>query len=565
MTFQFKQTTTLDELAAFVKIHAGNVLSIETTLAQLILETGWRPGQKPSVLATEYNNLFGIKKSDGWTGKSIELDTKEDDGKGNMYTIKGEFRWYDKPEDSVKDHSTFIISTPWRKDYYRKAIEAKTPQEEAHALTGTYATDTKYGEKLIGVMNTYNLWKYGTKATENKESVIVSNFPKPPMVDRRKSALGYPGHGAYAKRNKSAIQYIVWHYTATTHAGDGATIIRNHEDWWKRGNGWDIGGYAFYIDRQGKIFWNYDLEIVTYGAGAINPKAMHISCEASSASNYTPAQIKSREVLTLWLLTNDLKHLNGNSVKGHNYFMNTTCPGYSIDKMKEYSADLNKKLKAGGGSTGAAKPTPTPTANDVVWPAYKKPTQAFDALKVGDKVTIRKGLSAWFIPNTPKVGRKPSKDFAGDTDTITKVMDVNVGYSKKAYLLKDKVSWILEQDLENARKSWSDSSAKVKTHTVKSGEYLYLIGEKYGVTVANIKDWNGLSSNVIFSGQKLVVEDPSKASVTPVQPALPDKPIIEAPIKEQPKDDGNNTPAVELKDGEFMWEGIKYKIVKEVV
>ena len=248
-------------------------------------------------------------------------------------------------------------------------------------------------------------------------------------------------------------------------------------------------------------------------------------------------------------------------MRGHNEFMNTTCPGYNKDQLNAYRNDLNKKLKEGAPGSGIS--SPAPSANSVVWPKYKAPTQPFKTLKVGDKVTIRKGQSAWFIPNNPKVGTKPSKDFAGDKDVITKVMDVNVGYSKKAYLLKDKISWILEQDLENARDLWKET-VEAKFHTVKSGEYLYLIGEKYGVTVAQIKEWNRLLTNVIYTGQKLYVEDPSQEALIPSQPAPPEKEeTIEAPSTEQPKDEGNETPAVELKDGEFMWAGIKYKIIKE--
>ncbi|WP_051221267.1 LysM peptidoglycan-binding domain-containing protein [Eremococcus coleocola] len=42
-----------------------------------------------------------------------------------------------------------------------------------------------------------------------------------------------------------------------------------------------------------------------------------------------------------------------------------------------------------------------------------------------------------------------------------------------------------------------------KTHTVKQGEYLYLIASKYGLTVDKLKSINKLSSNTIHSGQIL--------------------------------------------------------------
>ena len=180
-------------------------------------------------------------------------------------------------------------------------------------------------------------------------------FPKPKMTDRRKQALGYPGRGVYARRNKSAIRNIVWHYTATTHSGYGGDIIKAHENYWKNTHGWDIGGYHYYIDRQGNIFWNYDLEICTYGASAANPYTMHISLEASAVSNYTTAQVKAREDLTLWLLTNDLKHLTGQSMRGHKEVPgnSTSCPGYSVAQLNAFRADLNAKLS---GATQTPEP-----------------------------------------------------------------------------------------------------------------------------------------------------------------------------------------------------------------
>ena len=43
------------------------------------------------------------------------------------------------------------------------------------------------------------------------------------------------------------------------------------------------------------------------------------------------------------------------------------------------------------------------------------------------------------------------------------------------------------------------------THVVKSGEYLSLIADKYDVTVDAIKKANNLTSNVLYSGQKLII------------------------------------------------------------
>ncbi len=75
----------------------------------------------------------------------------------------------------------------------------------------------------------------------------------------------------------------------------------------------------------------------------------------------------------------------------------------------------------------------------------------------------------------------------------------------------------------NAPASASSSSSAAKsappanatTYTVKSGDVLGKIAERHGCTVAQLKSWNGLTSNNIRVGQKLIVAAPAaKASQT---------------------------------------------------
>lgn len=44
-----------------------------------------------------------------------------------------------------------------------------------------------------------------------------------------------------------------------------------------------------------------------------------------------------------------------------------------------------------------------------------------------------------------------------------------------------------------------------KYHTVKTGETLYRISQKYSITVAELKSLNSLNSNAIAIGQKLII------------------------------------------------------------
>ena len=64
--------------------------------------------------------------------------------------------------------------------------------------------------------------------------------------------------------------------------------------------------------------------------------------------------------------------------------------------------------------------------------------------------------------------------------------------------------------VEPSKKKTKDSKVnkKAKTHTVKEGDNLTTIAEKYDITVEDIKEWNSLKNNVIQPGQKLIVSEP---------------------------------------------------------
>lgn len=72
-----------------------------------------------------------------------------------------------------------------------------------------------------------------------------------------------------------------------------------------------------------------------------------------------------------------------------------------------------------------------------------------------------------------------------------------------------------------------------QTHTVAAKETLYAISKKYGVTVDDIKKWNGLTSNTLSTGQQLTIGGNapiSNDSPKPVEPAPVEKPsVVEKP------------------------------------
>lgn len=116
------------------------------TLAQGILESG----NGVSQLALKSNNHFGVKCHKGWKGKSVKHD---DDKKQEC------FRKYKEPESSYKDHSEFL-KTRSRYDFLFKLKKDDYKGWAKGLKKAGYATDKKYPNKLITLIETYNLDHY---------------------------------------------------------------------------------------------------------------------------------------------------------------------------------------------------------------------------------------------------------------------------------------------------------------------------------------------------------------------------------------------------------------------
>ncbi|MGB5263150.1 MAG: glucosaminidase domain-containing protein [Lutimonas sp.] len=140
------------------------------TLAQGVLESG----NGRSELTKKANNHFGIKCHKGWDGKKVHHD---DDEKHEC------FRKYNHPEESFDDHSMFLTS----RSRYAGLFELDSEDYKAWAKglkNAGYATDRKYPDKLIKIIEDYKLYQYddivlgvdnSKKRTRKKEEELVSN------------------------------------------------------------------------------------------------------------------------------------------------------------------------------------------------------------------------------------------------------------------------------------------------------------------------------------------------------------------------------------------------------
>ena len=119
------------------------------TLAQGLLESG--AGQ--STLARKSNNHFGIKCGSDWRGKTVRHN---DDARGEC------FRAYKHPKQSYEDHSKFLAGRPRYASLFKLKITDYKGWARGLKKAG-YATDPRYAQRLIDIIELYDLDKYDKK------------------------------------------------------------------------------------------------------------------------------------------------------------------------------------------------------------------------------------------------------------------------------------------------------------------------------------------------------------------------------------------------------------------
>lgn len=157
------------------------------TLAQGLLESGYGRSE----LAVKGNNHFGIKCHD-WKGATIHFD---DDAKGEC------FRKYDKPEASFADHSDFLRY----RDRYKFLFDLDITDYEGWAYglkKAGYATDPKYPQKLITLIEECGLARFDTAAASGEAAKTSSGkkIPESP-VQLEAPVRIQSGGGRYEKFN----------------------------------------------------------------------------------------------------------------------------------------------------------------------------------------------------------------------------------------------------------------------------------------------------------------------------------------------------------------------------
>ncbi|MFN5324456.1 MAG: glucosaminidase domain-containing protein [Bacteroidota bacterium] len=176
------------------------------TLAQGILESD----AGNSNLAREANNHFGIKCHKEWTGETYIMD---DDEKNEC------FRKYSNVLDSYDDHGFFLRNRPRYASLFE--LEITDYKGWAHGLKKAgYATNPKYAELLIKIIEEHELHKYdkgGSKLPISSENTAATK-PAKPIENEKKHVHHKDQSGNKTDGSKEKVK--------KGQTGDGVPFVR---------------------------------------------------------------------------------------------------------------------------------------------------------------------------------------------------------------------------------------------------------------------------------------------------------------------------------------------------
>jgi flagellar protein FlgJ len=115
--------------------------------AQAALESNWGRNEIRGADGASSHNLFGIKATSGWSGRTVEVQTTEYVN-GTAGKTSEKFRAYGSDSEAFMDYARLL------KSRYKEAIAAGSdPVQFAQGLQRAgYATDPNYAEKIARVI-----------------------------------------------------------------------------------------------------------------------------------------------------------------------------------------------------------------------------------------------------------------------------------------------------------------------------------------------------------------------------------------------------------------------------
>lgn len=435
------------------------------TLAQGILESG----NGNSELAKKAKNHFGIKCHSTWTGKRFYMD---DDAEDEC------FRVYKSPEESYKDHSLFLTK---RGRYSFLFTDYSTTDYKKWALglkKAGYATNPKYPDLLIGIIERYHLYKYDREdyvpEIVSEEEVLVleelneENFELEQTDEYIKALMGRNVY--YSDREKGIF---IFNRIKTVKAKDRTPL--------EIAIAFDVNYEMIlkYNDINAEDFFQKDQNVF------LQPKRFQGSQKEylvkPGDSMWEISQMFGIKLNTLY--AKNLMNIGEQAMPGE--ILNLRKK--KKEKMKTIKYEDVLKAK---------KEIEDQKPKKVIKQTVIKPQKTTININIYDK-TEQKQIETIQETNTPQTVIKTQTIRNEDAYPAQKYVDKNEEITKIINTIP-----VIQKNNPNQN---TEKQQIYIVHIVTQGETLYFLSKKYNVSVEELKKLNNLIDNSIDIGQELII------------------------------------------------------------
>ena len=470
-------------------------------IAQAALESGWGG----SYLSTSAYNLFGVK----WSGSGayIELPTQEFYN-GSYHTIYDKFQRYSSYAESLNGYANVITTRFPKSTRANSANYAIAAQNLRYGVYGTYATAPDYADKLIRVIQTYNLTAYdvgGTSVDTNQTPTNNNN-----NVDQTQTS----GNGTYTVKAGDSLYRIAVNHNMSLQELKNLNNLSSNLI---------MPGQVLKVSGQ-----------VSSSQSSTNTSQSSNQTQASGNGTYTVKAGDSlyRIAVNHNMSLQELKNLN-------NLSSNLIMPGQVLKVSGQVSSSQpsTNTSQSSNQTQISGNGTYTVKAGDSLYRIAVNHNMSLQELKnlnnlssnliMPGQVLKVSGQVSSSQPSTNTSQSSNQTQISGNGTYTVKAGDslyrIAVNHNMSLQELKNlnnlssnlimpgqvlKVSGQVSSSQPSTNTSQSSNQTQTSgngTYTVKAGDSLYRIAVNHNMSLQELKNLNNLSSNLIMPGQVLKV------------------------------------------------------------
>ncbi|MCZ0891484.1 LysM peptidoglycan-binding domain-containing protein [Ligilactobacillus saerimneri] len=457
-------------------------------IAQAGLESAWGN----SALATKAYNLFGVK----WTGRGayITMPTQEYYG-GSYHTVYAKFQRYDSYYDALTGYANMIASNFFRSTKANAATVERAAENLRNGKYGTYATAPNYASSLIRVINSYNLKQFdGASASTNTNTNTntgnsLNNTAKTYTVQAGDSVWGISQQTGVSMDNLRSWNKIQNNFI---YPGQVLQLVAPGTTTQTNTNTTNTNGDKTYTVKAGDSVWGISHQT---GVSMSDLRAWN-----NIQNNFIyPGQ---KLIIAKKANNNQNTHTNTNTstnnktytVKaGDSVWAIAQKTGVSMDTLRSLNNIKNNFIYPGQQLKLSNSNSSSNTSN---------PGKTNAATNSGKTYTVKSGDSVWAIAQKTGVSM----------DTLRSLNNIKNNFIYPGQQLKLSNSNSSSNTSNPGKTNAATNSGK--TYTVKSGDSVWAIAQKTGVSMDTLRSLNNIQGNFIYPGQQLRLSGSNSSQTT---------------------------------------------------